>query len=111
VLHVGSSIPEKGRGQASQYESFSFVDPDQVPANWHLHVEGDNLTVDVTQLADSMLVALRAWFEDVVEPRHEPDAATVERNLRNLVRVQPKTVHIPAGTIIIEHRSITTSST
>jgi hypothetical protein len=122
ILHLGSSIPQQKGARRSKYTSFSFVDPDHFPERWHKHhtvdSRGLNITLDIAQLADEMVGAVRTWFDDVTS---RPDlTACVTQNLPNLVRMQPKSVadieivdtggSVPTVTIV-EHRSITTGST
>ena len=110
VLHLGSSIPELRGLRRSQYDSFSFIDPDHAPKEWHLHdtaAPDKNQTIDIGQLADAMVVALRAWFSDLMRPAHAQAATYVQKNLPRLVRIQPKTLKL----ITFVQHSITTSST
>ena len=111
VLHLGSSLADADARVPSQYESFSFIDPETAPSSWHLRVDGDNLTVDVAQLADAMLGGLRAWFTDLSRHERAGDSAVVRSNLPRLVRVQPKVVRTRGETFVLEQCSITTSST
>ena len=111
VLHQGSSLPDDD-GVPSQYESFSFVDPDNAPAGSHgrvtQHATGLNLTADVAQLADEMVRGLRHWFNELQSPAAASRLTNVEKNLSSLVRRQPK--GLPGFTEVV-YLFQTTSST
>ena len=95
VLHQGSSLPH-GEGL---YESVSFVQPGQTQEVIHQVVSADaekeNITLDVKALGDEMVAGLEKWFLDLQESGNTLRLGNVTRNLRSLVRVQPKK---PAGT-------------
>jgi hypothetical protein len=122
VLHLGSSLPDQKRGKhRSQYDSFSFVDPDSGPPG---HVHGQtltrgngysNITLDIAVLADSMARAIRLWFIHVANPG-APEAVCVTKNISVLVRQQPKdfVIGLPTsgpGFLVVNHRGIAISST
>jgi hypothetical protein len=122
LLHQGTTLPDKGRSdkpdQQTQYMSFSFLDPRATDAPVHQAVNpdvergGDNLTVNVKDLADETRQALRKWFELVeINPTRN---ATVEANLPKLASRRPKvwtfTPPITGGLPISITRNVTSST-
>ena len=89
ILHQGSANPDTGIGRPvgpvpapkkSQYASISFVDPDHAPPFWHRHVEANpGGTLDIAQMADEMVSAMRDWFEHVAT-----HPALIEQVIQNL---------------------------
>jgi hypothetical protein len=87
VLHEGSTLTTQPH---SQYTSISFVDPASTNEHVHLLVSGDgnNLAVNIKDLADDTRMAMRKWFAVI-----ESDLARnqcVEQNLPRLARRQTK---------------------
>jgi hypothetical protein len=97
VLHEGSTLPNK-----SQYRSISFVEPGATRGEVHLNVspDGDNLTLDVRQMAQEVRRGLDNWFASLQQDRTRNDL--VERNLPRLARLQMKESHLPVTTRIGE---------
>jgi hypothetical protein len=110
VLHQGSSKPDS-KGVASQYASFSFVDPENAPLGSHgritQHSDGLNLTLDIAMLADEMAGAVRQWFAELQKSSNSHLLANIAHNKGGLVRVQQKELVFPSTTFYFQ----TTSST
>lgn len=104
VLHQGSSLPREG-----QYDSFSFMPPGAAKVEIHQAVTGGpgsgkpNITLDVERMNDEMKAGVRTWFKNLLADNTRLN--NVEKNLRTLVRVQPKSL---PGIEVTRH---TTSST
>ena len=127
VLHEGSTLPTNRSTVAAkrtQYSSFSFVEPGATRGSIHQNVSpgGENLTLDVRQLAIETRNAMERWFASL---QHDPGRnARVEENLPRLARFQTKVSQVPIETaegskietadgslISIETRHKATSST
>ena len=94
VLHQGSSLPTDPRGQPSQYASISFVTPGNAEGSAHRVVirltEGNNITLDIAQLADEMLVGLADWFDWLHDERNGTERGHVLSRLRTVISPRPK---------------------
>jgi hypothetical protein len=102
LLHQGTSIPDNTKttvpAKRSRYVSFSFM---SAGAEGSLHQlvsydatrGGDNIAIDVRELTHATSLALRDWCSRVaVDPVR---SSVVKSNLHQLVRLQPKELHVP----------------
>ena len=93
VLHTGTTLTRNTTAKQPRYTCFSFVDPRNFQGNVGYLAEGNTLTVNVGHLANDTRQAMHAWFARL--QNDSARMAEVVRNLPELVRVKPKTVHLP----------------
>jgi hypothetical protein len=119
VLHQGTTLPPNRANdpdERSQYQCFSFVDPQNFQGPIHQTVTGGPggiLNIDVADLAKDTRQAMEHWFGRLQS--HPAKMSAVEKNLPSLARVKPKVASVTqrdAGgkVFTVEQRGITTSS-
>jgi hypothetical protein len=101
VLHQGSTlIQNKGKSHHSQYQSFSFVQPEDEPLGRDVHFVQDLRNKNITAYVQRIVVstfdhAVPDWFKAVAaDPVRN---AAVASNLPTLIHLQGKELPITPG--------------